>query len=88
MIWKLFKPFKQSNTLANSEVAKPLLQKFYKSIIVLYTSPICRGDKIVIDRYNGMVQDINVWYCKLVSKNEITYIPTSFIYDKTITIRK
>lgn len=87
MISNFLNPFKP-NSPSNTEVAKPLVQKIYKSFIVLYTSPISKGMKVGIDKYGGMVQNIDLWYCKLSSKGEFIYIPTSFIYDKVIRVNK
>jgi len=83
MILKLLNPFKQNN-LTNSEITKPLMQKIYKSALVLYTSPLQVGKKIAVDRYAGVVQNINLWYIKLQSNRRSIFIPTSFIYDKII----
>ncbi len=83
MLLKFLNPFKQNN-LANSEITKPLMQKIYKSILVLYTSPIQTGKKIAVDRYSGVVKDINLWYVKLQTSKRSIFIPTSFIYDKII----
>jgi hypothetical protein len=83
MFFKLLNPFKQNN-LTNTEITKPLMQKIYKSVLVLYTAPVYCGRKVVIDKYSGIVQDMNLWYVKLKSKNRSIFIPTSFIYDKVI----
>lgn len=87
MFLKLFNPFKQHN-LTSTEITKPLMQKIYKSLIVLYTSPITTNQNITIDRYAGTVKSVNLWYVTLVSKQKRIYIPTSFIYDKIIEVSK
>lgn len=87
MFFHFLNPFKQNN-VSSSEITRPLMQKIYKSFIVLYTAPISKGMKVDIDKYGGMVHSIDIWYCKLSSKNEYVYIPTSFIYDKVIKIKK
>lgn len=85
MLPGLFNPFKQNN-LASSEITKPLVQKIYKSFIVLYTAPLSVGRKISVDRYEGVVQNMNLWYVKLRSRSRHIYIPTSFIYDKIVEV--
>ena len=83
MLLKFFNPFRQNN-LTTSEITKPLMQKIYKSILVLYTSPIQIGKKITVDKYAGVVRYINLWYVKLQTNKRSIFIPTSFIYDKVI----
>ena len=83
MLFNFLNPFKQNN-LTNSEITKPLMQKIYKSVLVLYTAPVYTGRKVVIDKYSGIVQDMNLWYVKLKSQNRIIFIPTSYVYDKVI----
>lgn len=83
MLLGLLNPFRQNN-LTNSEITKPLMQKIYKSFIVLYTAPIVKGKKLAIDKYGGVVQSIDLWYLKLKSQHKTIYIPTSFIYDKIV----
>lgn len=83
MLLKFLNPFKQNN-VTNSEITKPLMQKIYKSFLVLYTAPIFTGKKVSVDKYSGVVQDINLWYVRLKSNNKAIFIPTSFIYDKVI----
>ena len=74
------------NTMVNSEISKPLTQKIYKSFIVLYTASFSIGKKIFVEKYQGIVQNLNLWYLKLKTKNSTVYMPTSFIYDKIIEI--
>lgn len=78
-------PFKQG-IISNTEVTKPLSQKIYKSFLMLYSAPFSRGDKIAIDKYEGIVQRMDLWYLKIKSKNRCVFIPTSFIYDKTVEV--
>jgi len=85
MFLNFINPFKRQN-LANTEITKPLMQKIYKSLIVLYTSPISLNQTVAVDRYSGKVKSINLWYTTLVSKHKRIYIPTSFIYDKIIEV--
>jgi len=81
----LVNPFGKS-ILSNPEITKPITQKIYRSILVFYTSPLSRGKKVSIDKYQGIVQNIDLWYVKLKSQNKAIYIPTSFIYDQAIEI--
>ncbi|KAI4291605.1 hypothetical protein PAPHI01_0879 [Pancytospora philotis] len=74
------------NVIGNPEVSRPLSQKVYRSLLMLYTAPFGRGNKITIDRYTGVVQQMDLWYLKLKSQNKCVFIPTSFIYDKTIEV--
>lgn len=85
MFLGFFNPFNSPN-LMTSEITKPLVQKIYKSFIVLYTSPLYVGRKVTIDKYSGCVANANLWYIKLIDKNRSIYIPTSFIYDKIVEI--
>lgn len=85
MFLRLLNPFRQSSLTA-SEVARPLVQKIYKSFIVLYTSPLCPGRRVTIDKYAGCVGSVNLWYVKLVSKHRSVYIPTSFVYDRVVEV--
>lgn len=81
-----------SNTVTNNaEVTKPLSQKIFKSIFTLYTAPFGRGDNISIEKYSGIVQYMNMWYVKISTTTnskykKSIYIPTSYIYDKTIEV--
>lgn len=85
MLLGFFNPLRTSN-LANSEITKPLMQKIYKSFIVLYTAPLSIGRKVSVDRYEGVVQNMSLWYVKLKSRSRHIYIPTSFIYDKVVEV--
>lgn len=62
------------------------MQKIYKSFIVLCTAPLSIGRKVSVDRYEGVVQNMGLWYVKLRSRSRQVYIPTSFIYDKIIEV--
>lgn len=84
MLWFL-SPLK-AGVIGNPEVTRPLTQKIYRSLIMLYTSPFGRGDKILVDRYQGVVQGMGMWYLRLKSSNKTVFIPTSFIYDKPIEL--
>lgn len=85
MLLGLFSPFKRTN-VPNSVITRPLMQKIYKSFIVLCTAPLSIGKKVSVDRYEGVVQNMSLWYVKLKSRCRHVYIPTSFIYDKIIEV--
>lgn len=81
----LLRPFKLG-IVKNPEVTKPLTQKIFRSLLVLYSAPFSRGDRVAIDRYTGVVQGMGLWYLKVRGAGRVVYIPTSFIYDKTIEV--
>lgn len=84
-MFKLLNLFRRSVT-NNQELTRPLSQKIYRSLLMLYTAPFRNGNKVSIDRYSGVVQRMDLWYVKLRSTGKCIFIPTSFIYDKTIEI--
>lgn len=84
-MFKFLSPFRRG-AFSNTDVAKSLYQKLYKSLLVLYTVPFNKGDRVFIDKYNGIVQKIDLWYIRLKSQNKFVFVPTSFIYDQPIEI--
>lgn len=84
-MFSFFKPFRYG-IVKNPEVTKPLTQKVFRSLVVLCSAPFARGDKITVDRYTGVVQRMDLWYLKIRRTGRVVYIPTSFIYDKTIEV--
>lgn len=84
-MFKFLRLFK-AGVANNTEVTKPLTQKIYKSFLVLYTAPFARGSKIAVEKYQGVVQGMDLWYLKLKAQNRCIFIPTSYVYDKTVEV--
>lgn len=84
-MFSLFSPFTKQ-IFTKSDISKPLTQKVCKSLFVMYTAPFSKGSKVSIDRFDGVVQSVNLWYVKLKSKGKSVFMPTSFIYDKIIEV--
>lgn len=67
---------------------KTLIDNFYKGMVALTTRPFDVGDKIRIDKYDGVVKDINFWYLKLDKGKGYVFIPTSHVYNAVIELSK
>ncbi|EOB14028.1 hypothetical protein NBO_41g0004, partial [Nosema bombycis CQ1] len=57
-----------------------------KSVIVLSTYPLEEGDKVTVDKYNGILKDYNFWFLTLKKKNSTVYIPTSKVYNSVYEV--
>lgn len=72
----------------NSIVSKNILENFCKSIVVLGTYPLEKGDKVSVDKYDGILKDYNFWFVTLKKKNSTVFIPTSRVYNTVYEIHK
>jgi hypothetical protein len=65
---------------------KTVVDNFYKSLVALSTRPFEVGNRIKIDRYDGVVKDVNFWYLTLEKSRGYVFIPTSHVYDSVIEL--
>ncbi|KAF9764157.1 hypothetical protein NGRA_0769 [Nosema granulosis] len=72
----------------NSIVSKNILENFCKSVVVLGTYPLEKGDKVTVEKYDGILKDYNFWFLTLKKKNSVVYIPTSRVYNTIYEIHK
>ncbi|KAM0671908.1 hypothetical protein CWI42_040480 [Ordospora colligata] len=67
---------------------KVLTDDLYKGAIAFATCPFGVGDKIKIDKYDGVVKDMSFWYLVLERPKGYVYIPTSHVYSTAIELFK
>jgi hypothetical protein len=65
---------------------KTIVDNFYKSIVALSTRPFEVGNRIKIDRYEGVVRNVSFWYLTLEKSRGYVFIPTSHVYDSVIEL--
>lgn len=65
-----------------------LTDNFYKGVIALATHPFDVGDKIKIDKYDGVVKNINFWYLTLDRGKGYVFIPTPHVYNAVVEVSK
>ena len=83
-MFSIFGPLRK--VMSTSDVARPLAQKLFRGLLVLYTAPFSRGDNVVIDKYQGIVQHMDLWYLRLKSHKKYVFLPTSFVYDRVVEV--
>ncbi|ADM12177.1 uncharacterized protein Eint_090480 [Encephalitozoon intestinalis ATCC 50506] len=67
---------------------KVLTDNLYKGAMALATRPFCVGDKIKIDKYDGLVRDISFWYVTLERGKGYVFIPMSHVYNTVVELFK
>ncbi|KAH9411693.1 hypothetical protein HK407_04g08030 [Ordospora pajunii] len=67
---------------------KVLTDDFYKGAMAFATCPFGVGDRIRIDKYDGVVKDMSFWYLVLERPKGYVYIPTSHVYNTAIELLK
>lgn len=72
--------------LLKGEFVKPLGQKVYRSLAVVATAPWKRGSHVRVEGCEGVVRSAGLWFVCLRSVGRAVYVPTSYFYDKPVTI--
>ncbi|AFM98942.1 hypothetical protein KMI_11g17290 [Encephalitozoon hellem] len=67
---------------------KVLSDNLYKGAMALATCPFGVGDKIKIDKYDGVVKNISFWYVMLERGKGYVFIPTSHMYNTVVELLK
>jgi len=73
---------------AISFALKDTLSNFISGVLVLIYKPFNINDSIEIDKYKGMVIDINLRYTIIKQEGDEVLVPNSFIFSKPIIIKK
>lgn len=76
--------------LKPSALAPPtsLIDNLYKGTVALSTKPFTIGSTIKIDKYDGVVRNMNIWYLTLERSKGYVYIPSSHVYNSVIEVQK
>jgi len=67
---------------------KDTLSNFISGVLVLIYKPFNINDSITVDKYSGIVTDINLRYTVINQKGDKVLVPNSFIFSKPIIINK
>ena len=73
---------------AISFALKDTLSNFISGVLVLIYKPFNINDSIEIDKYKGVVIDINLRYTIIKQEGDEVLVPNSFIFSKPIIIKK
>ena len=73
---------------AISFALKDTLSNFISGVLVLIYKPFNINDSIEIDKYKGIVVDINLRYTIIKQEGDDVLVPNSFIFSKPIIINK
>ena len=65
---------------------KDILSNMISGVLILVYQPFKVNNFIKVDKYEGMVTEINLRYTTILQNQEEILIPNSFIYLKPITI--
>ncbi|CAD27019.1 hypothetical protein [Encephalitozoon cuniculi GB-M1] len=69
-------------------VPKVLTDNLYKGAVALATRPFDVGDRVKVDKYDGVVKDVSLWYVMLERGKGYVFIPTSHIYNAVVELFK
>ena len=67
---------------------KDTLSNFISGVLVLIYKPFNINDSIDVDKYSGIVTDINLRYTVINQEGNKVLVPNSFIFSKPIIINK
>ena len=73
---------------AISFALKDTLSNFISGVLVLIYKPFNINDSIEIDKYKGVVIDVNLRYTVINQGGDKVLVPNSFIFSKPIIINK
>ena len=73
---------------AISFALKDTLSNFISGVLVLIYKPFNINDSIEIDKYKGVVIDVNLRYTVINQEGDEVLVPNSFIFSKPIIIKK
>ena len=73
---------------AISFALKDTLSNFISGVLVLIYKPFNINDAIEIDKYKGVVIDVNLRYTVINQGGDKVLVPNSFIFSKPIIINK
>ena len=73
---------------AISFALKDTLSNFISGVLVLIYKPFNINDSIEIDKYKGVVIDVNLRYTVINQEGNEVLVPNSFIFSKPIIINK
>ena len=73
---------------AISFALKDTLSNFISGVLVLIYKPFNINDSIEIDKYKGVVIDVNLRYTVINQEGDEVLVPNSFIFSKPIIINK
>ena len=66
---------------------KDTLSNLISGILVLIYRPFNINDAIIVDKYEGIVENINLRYTEIKQDNKKILIPNAFLFSKPITIK-
>lgn len=61
-----------------------LIDNIYRGVVALAVRPFDVGDKIKVDKYDGVVKSVSLWYLTLERGKGYVFIPTSHVYNTVI----
>jgi len=67
---------------------KDILSNLISGLLILLYKPFNVNDKIKIDKYDGIVLEINLRYTTIKQDDEFVLVPNSFLYSKPIVVNK
>ena len=73
---------------AISFALKDTLSNFISGVLVLIYKPFNINDSIEIDKYKGVVIDVNLRYTVINQEGDKVLVPNSFIFSKPLIIKK
>ena len=73
---------------AISFALKDTLSNFISGVLVLIYKPFNINDSIEIDKYKGIVIDVNLRYTVINQEGDEVLVPNSFIFSKPLIIKK
>mgnify|MGYP001303173356 FL=1 len=73
---------------AISFALKDTLSNFISGVLVLIYKPFNINDSIEIDKYKGVVIDVNLRYTVINQEGDEVLVPNSFIFSKPLIIKK
>ena len=73
---------------AISFALKDTLSNFISGVLVLIYKPFNINDSIEIDKYKGIVIDVNLRYTVINQEGNEVLVPNSFIFSKPLIIKK
>ena len=67
---------------------KDILSNMISGILILVYRPFIENNFIKVDKYEGVVTEINLRYTIINQENEEILIPNSFVYSKPVIVKK
>ena len=67
---------------------KDILANLISGILILLYEPFKINDQIIVDKYEGVVVDINLRYTMIKQDDADILVPNSFLFSKPIKVEK